>query len=207
MYATMIFLASYEANHITLDEKLNRLEIFIFVFMLTLLIPYLMSIFLKKRYIKLTHKKAVYCTSDLTPYKAYSLAGKKEFVSAFYAVIGAKWLIYMYLAIFSLYFLSSFDIEIIICTFLMVLAVFTAILHDILLRMLFYITSNKRLKNFWKYHQKCVLDIGWERTPYVKKFAPTLYFFNQKDHDDLQEYFLATFGLDFDNDIKGVKLI
>lgn len=102
-------------------------------------------------------------------------------------------------------FLNGFDFEAIISLILAGLALAMSILHDILFRMLIYIKSNKSLKNFWKYSQKMVIDIGWQRIPHVTKEGATLYFFSEKDHDELKEYFLAVLNIDLDNDIEGAK--
>ena len=50
-----------------------------------------------------------------------------------------------------------------------------------------------------------VIDIGWQRISHLTKEGATLYFFSEKDHDELKEYFLAVLNIDLDNDIEGVK--
>lgn len=205
LYTTMIFLASYEAIHIDFNQKLQRFIIWALVYVAFLIIPFLIIVFSKKRYIKLNHrKKAVYCFSDLTPYKNYPLTGKIEFVSAFHAGMSMKWLM---LIAFAILLLSDFGIEAIMTILLSGLAFCVIALHDILFRMLIYIKSNKSLKNFWKYSQKMVIDIGWIRGGgyYNTKAGATLYFFSEKDHDELKEYFLAVLNIDLDNDIEGIK--
>ena len=203
LYTTMIFLASYEAIHIDFNQKLQRLIIWALVYVTFLIIPFLIIVFSKKRYIKPNHrKKAVYCFSDLTPYKNYPLIGRVEFVSVYHATMEMKWVILIFCAIM---FLNGFDFEAIISLILAGLALAMSILHDILFRMLIYIKSNKSLKNFWKYSQKMVIDIGWQRIPHVTKEGATLYFFSEKDHDELKEYFLAVLNIDLDNDIEGAK--
>ena len=80
---------------------------------------------------------------------------------------------------------------------------FVAEFLEILVFMGIYKKSNKSLKNFWKYARKFQINIEWgsiERW----KVAPTInmFYFNQKDHDELRQYILTIFNRDIDNNLK-----
>ena len=201
IYGAMIFMSAYEADHIDFEVKLKRFIIFFCVYFAFLFIPFLLILVSKPRYIKLNgYKKAVYCDSKLVPLKKYPLMYQKmELVSAYHAIAGMKWYILPGAFIFILF-------GGIIVVFLLSIVLGLVVLNDILLRMLIWKKSNKNLKNFWKYSQNLVIDIGWKRSQYFTKEGATLYFFNQQDHDELREYFLANFNVDIDTDIRSVDL-
>lgn len=207
-YGSMIFFSSYEAEYVDFDVKVDRIFTFFIFYFIFLFLPFLMILISKPRYVKLTgDKKAVYCGSDMVPRKNYSLTGKKELVGAYHAVVDMKWFAFGAFILLIFAMIRDLDISEIMFAILFCFVLFLVILNDFLLRMMIYKLTNKSLKNFWKYWLKCIIDIGWSRGSYITKAGATLYFFSQKDHDELREYFLANFRIDIDSDIDGVKLI
>ena len=174
------------------DEAIKKFFLLFFIFVGFLTISY----------------TTTYYNNDLQPYEIHTLIGNKEFISAMYIIISLKLFIYIPLIISIICFLFTLNTEIIQVIFVFSLILFLTILYDILFRMLVYKKSNKNLTNFWDYSQKFVINIGWERGGRTLRHkGATLYFFNQKDHDELKEYFFIIFHLDLDKDIKGIESI
>ena len=76
--------------------------------------------------------------------------------------------------------------------FSMLIVIFTLFLAEFLEILVFmgiYKKSNKTLKNFWKYARKFQINIEWASIERWK-VAPTInmFYFNQKDHDELRQY-------------------
>ena len=106
------------------------------------------------------------------------------------------------LVFLSLFFIqSSFVINIFIIAFITFLTQFL----EILVFMGIYKKSNKSLKNFYKYIMKFLIYIEWNS---FDRWKPNpnipMFFFNQKDHDDLKEYVLSVFHRDIDDNFKRV---
>lgn len=90
--------------------------------------------------------------------------------------------------------------------FSMLIAIFTLFLAEFLEILVFmgiYKKSNKILKNFWKYARKFQINIEWASIERWK-VTPTInmFYFNQKDHDELRQYILTIFNRDIDNNLK-----
>ena len=90
--------------------------------------------------------------------------------------------------------------------FSMLIAIFTLFLAEFLEILGFmgiYKKSNKTLKNFWKYARKFQINIEWTSIERWK-ITPTInmFYFNQKDHDELRQYILTIFNRDIDNNLK-----
>ena len=173
-----------------------------------LLISYIIFIRSKEHYVTLSFMKAVFYDDNLQPYKIHRLLGDKEFYSAMYALLALKWFICPMLIVFGI--LVLFDAETSFLQFILFITFFffVVILYDILFRMLVYKKSNKKLTNFWKYSQKFQIEIGYEQGIRGSVHnGVRIFFFNQKDHDLLREYFFSTFHFDLDKDIKGIKRI
>ncbi|MDU5326222.1 hypothetical protein [Campylobacter ureolyticus] len=124
---------------------------------------------------------------------------------SFLHMITSEYFGLVFLGIFvflSLFFIqSSFVINIFIIAFITFLTQFL----EILVFMGIYKKSNKSLKNFYKYIMKFLIYIEWNS---FDRWKPNpnipMFFFNQKDHDDLKEYVLAVFHRDIDDNFKRV---
>ena len=191
------------------DEIIRKIRILFLVLVGFLFISYLITIFLKERYVLLSNDlQAIYYDNDLKIRKIYSLIGGIEFSSFLYTIPSEKFMTIYPILILSIGgFIFTFDSEFIVGLFIYVFVLFLAIIYDILFRMLLYKKSNENLTNFWKYSQKFVIRIGWDYGIRIVTVGATICFFNQKDHDLLKEYFLIKFHVNLDMDIKGVESI
>ena len=92
--------------------------------------------------------------------------------------------------------------------FITIFTLFLAEFLEILVFMGIYKKSNKTLKNFWKYARKFQINIEWASIERWK-VTPTInmFYFNQKDHDELRRYILTIFNRDIDNNLKQNFLI
>jgi hypothetical protein len=99
----------------------------------------------------------------------------------------------------SRYSFGPFLLSVLITIFTLFLAEFL----EILVFMGIYKKSNKTLKNFWKYARKFQINIEWASIERWK-ITPTInmFYFNQKDHDELRQYILTIFNRDIDNNLK-----
>ena len=92
-----------------------------------------------------------------------------------------------------------------LCVLVTIFILFLAEFLEILVFMGIYKKSNKTLKNFWKYARKFRINIEWASIERWK-ITPTInmFYFNQKDHDELRKYVLAVFHRDIDKNLKPV---
>lgn len=90
-----------------------------------------------------------------------------------------------------------------LCVLVTIFILFLAEFLEILVFMGIYKKSNKTLKNFWKYARKFQINIEWASIERWK-VTPTInmFYFNQKDHDELRQYILTVFNRDIDNNLK-----
>ena len=184
------------------DELVKKIFILCFIFVGFLTISYMITINSKEHYVSLSsNMKATYYDNNLQIRKIHSLSGNKEFSSFLYQINRIKNICCFILVGI---FLFTLDAEII---FIFIFVSFLAVIYDILFRMLVYKKSNKNLTNFWDYSQKFVIDIGWIDDIRFVTAGATICFFNQKDHDELKEYFLSLFHINLDTDIKGIESI
>lgn len=209
-FIALLFVSAIQ-GHIKFDEfdeLVKKIFILCFIFVGFLTISYMITINSKERYVSLSNRKATYYNNDLQPYEIHTLIGNKEFISAMHIIIGSKLFIYIPLIISIICFFFTLNTEFIQVIFVFSLILFLTILYDILFRILLYKKNNKNLTNFWKYSQKFVINIGWERGGRTLRHrGATLCFFNQKNHDELKEYFFTIFHLDLDKDLTGIEVI
>ena len=99
----------------------------------------------------------------------------------------------------SRYSFGPFLLSVLITIFILFLAEFL----EILVFMGIYKKSNKTLKNFWKYARKFQINIEWASIERWK-ITPTInmFYFNQKDHDELRKYVLTVFHRDIDKNLR-----
>ncbi|MDA3046304.1 hypothetical protein OFO10_03955 [Campylobacter sp. VBCF_06 NA8] len=195
-------------NYADFNDIMEKIFIWLTIFIVLLLIDYLIIFLSKERRVSLSNTKATYYNADLKIYKIYSLLGNKEFSSFLYAINRIKNVFIYPFLIFSITgFLFTFDSDFIIGLLVCIFVVFSATMYDVLFRMLVYKKSNKNLTNFWEYSQKFVIDIGWIDGGRIVTAGATICFFNQKDHDLLKEYFFTIFHLNLDKDIKKLERI
>ena len=90
-----------------------------------------------------------------------------------------------------------------LCVLITIFILFLAEFLEILVFMGIYKKSNKTLKNFWKYARKFQINIEWASIERWK-INPTInmFYFNQKNHDELRQYILTIFNRDIDNNLK-----
>lgn len=101
-------------------------------------------------------------------------------------------------------FVSRYSFRLfLLCVFIIIFTLFLAEFLEILVFMGIYKKSNKTLKNFWKYARKFQINIEWASIERWK-ITPTInmFYFNQKDHDELRQYILTIFNRDIDNNLK-----
>ncbi|MDA3049075.1 hypothetical protein OFO03_06265 [Campylobacter sp. JMF_02 ED1] len=195
-------------NYADFNDIMEKILIWLTIFIVLLLIDYLIIFLSKERRVSLSNTKATYYNADLKIYKIYSLLGNKEFSSFLYAINRIKNVFIYPFLIFSITgFLFTFDSDFIIGLLVCIFVVFSATMYDVLFRMLVYKKSNKNLTNFWEYSQKFVIDIGWIDGGRIVTAGATICFFNQNDHDLLKEYFFTIFHLNLDKDIKKLERI
>ena len=204
-----IFAIQHHIEFGKFDEIIRKIRILFLALVGLLSISYLITIFLKERYVLLSNDlQAIYYDNDLQIRKIHSLIGGIEFSSFLYTIPSAKFItIYPILIVSIGGFIFTFNSEFIVGLFTYVFVLFLTIMYDILFRMLLYKKSNKNLTNFWKYSQKFVIRIGWDYGIRIVTAGATICFFNQKDHDLLKEYFLIKFHVNLDTDIKGIESI
>ncbi|MDA3047771.1 hypothetical protein [Campylobacter sp. JMF_08 NE1] len=209
LISLIIFMAiSGIKNYADFNDIMEKILIWLTIFIVLLLIDYSIIFLSKERRVSLSNTKATYYNADLKIYKIYSLLGNKEFSSFLYAINRIKNVFIYPFLIFSITgFLFTFDSDFIIGLLVCIFVVFSATMYDVLFRMLVYKKSNKNITNFWEYSQKFVIDIGWIDGGRIVTAGATICFFNQKDHDLLKEYFLSLFHINLDTDIKGIKSI
>lgn len=130
--------------------------------------------------------------------------GKMVFCS-FMRIITTTGFGWAFLSVFTIinfvsrYSFGPFLLSVLITIFILFLAEFL----EILVFMGIYKKSNKTLKNFWKYARKFQINIEWTSIERWK-ITPTInmFYFNQKDHDELRQYILTIFNRDIDNNLK-----
>ena len=130
--------------------------------------------------------------------------GKMVFCS-FMRIITTTGFGWAFLSAFTIINLSSrhsFELFL-LCVLITIFTLFLAEFLEILVFMGIYKKSNKTLKNFWKYARKFRINIEWASIERWK-ITPTInmFYFNQKDHDELRQYILTIFNRDIDNNLK-----
>lgn len=130
--------------------------------------------------------------------------GKMVFCS-FMRIITTTGFGWAFLSAFTIINLSSrhsFELFL-LCVLITIFTLFLAEFLEILVFMGIYKKSNKTLKNFWKYARKFQINIEWASIERWK-INPTInmFYFNQKNHDELRQYILTIFNRDIDNNLK-----
>lgn len=221
----------FENGYLEIGETIRTIAIFGFIMIFMLLLDFLNISNMKSQYTYFYNSKAVFYSHNnkvdetihfqvmgdrivlCNPYDnqiSYDIShvkkeeSKMAFCSFMQTIIttGFGWGFLSVFVIINLGSRDSFGLFL-LSVFVIIFMLFVAEFLEILVFMGIYKKSNKTLKNFWKYARKFQINIEWASIERWK-VAPTInmFYFNQKDHDELRKYVLSIFHRDIDNNLK-----